>query len=97
MFIRLTTVVELMYVCHCEITTQFNSVFKMQQNIRLTKPENNHPWGKYHYEAGLQFYKFGFSGFTTNKNNTFSSLVKSSLVKLEISCTVILPPMVSIL
>ena len=31
------------------------------------------------------------------KNNIFSSLVKSSLVKLETSCTVILPPMVSVL
>ena len=31
------------------------------------------------------------------KNNIFPFLVKSSLVKLEISCTVILPPMVSIL
>ena len=31
------------------------------------------------------------------ENNIFSLLVKSSLVKLETSCTVILPPMVSVL
>ena len=45
----------------------------------------------------LQFYKFGFKCLTTYKNNIFSLLVKSSLVKLETSCTVILPPMVSVL
>ena len=30
------------------------------------------------------------------KNSIFSSLVKSNLVKLETSCTVILPPMVTV-
>ena len=33
----------------------------------------------------------------TKNNNIFSSLIKSSLVKLETSCTVILPPTVSVL
>ena len=60
-------------------------------------PENTHHWGMYHRMAGLQFYKFGFSCFTTSKNNIFSSLVKSSIVKLETICTVILSPTVSVL
>ena len=33
----------------------------------LVKPDNTHYWGKYHCMTGLQFYKFGFSCFTTNK------------------------------
>ena len=42
-------------------------------------------------------FKFGFSCFITYRNNNFSLLVKSCLVKLENSCTVILPPTVSVL
>ena len=52
---------------------------------------------KYHCTAGLQFYKFFFSCFTAYKNKIFSLLVKSSLVKLETSWSVILPPTVSVL
>ena len=40
--------------------------------------------GKVRFTAGLQFYKFGFS-CSKYKNKIFSSLVKSSLVKLETS------------
>ena len=57
---------------------------------------NTHRLGKYHFTAGLQFYKFGFICFAADKNNIFSSLIKSNLVKLETSCTVILPPTVSV-
>ena len=59
--------------------------------------ENTHCWGKYHCKAGLQFYNFGLSWFTKYKNNSLSSLVKSSLVKLDTNWTVILPPTVSVL
>ena len=55
-------------------------------NIR---PENTHYWGMHHCTAAVQFYKFGFACFTTYKNNIF--FIKSILVKLETSCTVILP------
>ena len=33
--------------------------------------QNTHQWGKYHSTTGLQFYKFGFSCFTTNKKQQF--------------------------
>ena len=60
--------------------------------------ENTHHCGKYHCTAGLQFYKLGFRCFTAcYKNNIFSLLVKCRLVKLEISCTVILPITFSVL
>ena len=39
--------------------------------------------------AGLQFYQFGFNWFTTYKNNLFTLSVKSNLVKLESTCTVV--------
>ena len=36
------------------------------------RAENTHRWGKYHCTAGLLFYKFGFSCFTTyKKDHTF--------------------------
>ena len=68
-----------------------------RENEITVRAESTHCWGKYHCTASLQVYKFGFNCFTTHKNNIFSLLVKSSLVKLETSCTVILPPMVSVL
>ena len=54
--------------------------------------------GKYHCTVCLQFHKFGFSCFTTfTNNNIFYFLVKSGLVKLQTSRTVILPPTASVL
>ena len=54
--------------------------------------------GKYHCMYGLQVYKIRFNCFTRYMQNCiFSLLVKSSLVKLETSCPVILPPIVSVL
>ena len=38
----------------------------------LYSPENTHRWGKYHCMACLQFYKFGFSCFTTYLQKKFS-------------------------
>ena len=62
----------------------------------MAQPDNTHHWGKYHCTVGFQFSKFEFNCFTTSKNNIFSLLVKCSHVKLEISCTVILPPAMSV-
>ena len=59
--------------------------------------ENTHRWGKHHYTAGLQFYKVALDCFTEYKKIILPSLVSSSLVKLETSRTVILPPTVSVL
>ena len=59
--------------------------------------ENTLYWVKHQCTAGAQFYKFGFSCYTTYKKNIVSSLDKSSLDALETSCTVIFPPTVSIL
>ena len=49
--------------------------------------------------TGLQFLKFGINCFTHYMIITtfFSFLVNSSLAKLKPSCTVILPPTVSVL
>ena len=61
-------------------------------SVCLVLTTEHSPWGKYHCLAGLLFYKLGFTCFTTYKNNMFSSLVKSSLARLDIIHTVILPP-----
>ena len=42
--------------------------------------------------AGLQFDRFGLSGFRTFKNNIFYRLVESNPVKLKTIHTLILPP-----
>ena len=48
---------------------------------------------KYQCPAGLQFYKYGLNCFNTYYNQCkFNFLVKSNVVKLETSCTLILPP-----
>ena len=51
--------------------------------------DNTHRWGKYHCMALLQFTSLDSAASLRTKNNIFSFLVKSSLVKLETSCTVI--------
>ena len=56
----------------------------------ITKRTLTHHRGKYHCTAGLQFQKLEFNCFTTYK--CFIFLVKSNLVKIQTSCTVILPP-----
>ena len=53
--------------------------------------------GKYHSTAVLQFYKFGSNCFIPIINNVLSSLVKSCLIILETSCTMILPRIVSVI
>ena len=55
--------------------------------LALDLGREHSPLGTYHCTAGLQFYKFGFSCFTTYKK---LSWVNISLVKLETTCTVIL-------
>ena len=63
----------------------------------IERAENIHCWGKYHWTAGRQFYKYGFNFFTTYKKQHIFFLVSSSVVKLETSCTVKLTPIVSVL
>ena len=58
------------------------------------QPENTHHSEKYHCTYG---WSPVLRVYITFKNNIFSLLVKSSLVKLETSCTVILFPTVSVL
>ena len=76
-------------ICDCK-NESVHQVFKLVWY-------REHPlFRKYHCTAGLQFYKIGLSCFTTYKKH-LSSLVKSSLVKLETSYTVILPQTVHVL
>ena len=65
------------------------SLLYMMKKIEAEQPL----LGKYHCAAWLQFVWCAFSRFNTPQ----SCLVKSNPVKLETSCTVILPPMASAL
>ena len=59
-----------------------------------SRPENTHHWGEYGLSPVLQAW---IRLLLYIQNHIFSLLVKSSLFKLETSCTVILLPMVSVL
>ena len=67
--------------------------------VALTKiwTESTHRWGKDHCTAGLQFNKTGTDHKRTYILFLCSEPVEYKLVKLETSCTVILPPTVSLL
>ena len=62
-----------------------NFIFKLR--IRLVSPENTHHKGKDHCMTGLLF-KNRLDSIAPHhtSNNTFSSLVKSNVVKMQTSC-----------
>ena len=72
----------------CTTTERKFTSIKRQQLIM--KPVNTH------HKAGLYFYKFGFNCFILNQKHFFAFFGTVSLVKLETSCTVIFPPIVSV-
>ena len=90
---------------YCQIT--FDEAFmllKVESNwglqlllLLFLDPENTHLWRKYHCPAGFQFYKYDSTSSLHFYNHIVSFLVKSNVVKLETSCKVIPPPMVSVL
>ena len=62
---------------------------------RTLKAENTNVWGSITVLLVSSFTSMGSTASIHTNNNTFSFLVKSSLVKLETSRTVILFPTVS--
>ena len=66
------------------------SVFTLRNLLQQQHSENTHSWGKYHCMAGLQFYKFRFSCFTTYKKQyiLFLGQVQSCFTGDQLSTTV---------
>ena len=71
------------------------SFSKWSQLLRIVA-ENTHRWGKDHCTAGLQFNKTGLYQGRNYVVFVCSEATESKLVKLETSCTVILPPKVKV-
>ena len=79
------------------------NVFTIQKSARTgnqtwDRAENTHNWGTYPYLADLQFNKTEFD--QKNENIllfVWGEAVESKLLKLDTSCIVKLPPMVSVL
>ena len=58
----------------------------------MVKAENTHHWGKYQCRLVSSLTSLDSTASLHTNNRIFSFMVKSNLVKLETSRTVILPP-----
>ena len=81
----------------CLKRTFFTTDKKCFKYLGYVRSKNTHRWGRHHWMADLQLNKIVIDQKWKHVIMVCNELVESMLVKLENSCTDILPPTVSVL